>query len=187
MALAAARRVVGLWDDQYPTDEGPRSGLIALEEWVCEPGEESARRAVRLGNNVPSQFCSPDAFSASWAVTYATKCVTSEEPPGEWNPESEPRRMEGGYLGTCLHAMCRALSGMSVITFALGYSEDSSPPLSPEQAVREVRKVIQDELLPWLCGTWDPVKEPLRRRRELLAAARPAEPVDAARSLGRYP
>ncbi|MFY0566149.1 HEAT repeat domain-containing protein [Archangium lansingense] len=172
MALAAARRVVALWDDKYPDDEGPRSGLIALEDWVVAPTEENAKQAVRLGNNVPSQmFCAPDAFSASWAITYATMCVTSKEPPEEWNPNGKPRHMPGGYLGSCLHAVCRALSGMAVITMSFGSSADSPPPLPPEQAAQEVVKAIRNELLPWLCGTWDPVKEPLRRRRELLAAA----------------
>ncbi|WNG59298.1 hypothetical protein F0U59_34695 [Archangium gephyra] len=179
MALAAARRVVAHWDDKYPDDDGPRSGLIALEEWVDSPTEENAKRAVRLGNNVPSQmFCAPDAFSASWAVTYACKCTTDGEPEPEWNPEGEPRRREGGYLGACLHAACRSLSGRAVITMAFGSSEDSPPPLTPEQAEQEVKKAIRDELLPWLCGTWDPVKEPLHRRRELLAAARPPEPME---------
>lgn len=190
MALAAARRVVGLWDDSYPLDEWPRSGLLALEDWVCEPTEENARRAVYRGGNVPSQaFTAPDAFSASWAVTYATKCVTSEVPE-EWNPDGEPRRVAEGYLGYCVNAACSALTGRSVITWALGYSEDSPPPLPPEQAVREVHAAIQRELLPWLCGTWDPVKEPLRRRRELLEAARipePPAPLDIARTRGRYP
>jgi HEAT repeat protein len=190
MALAAARRVVALWDDPYPLNEGPRSGLLALEDWVCEPSEENARRAVYLGGNVPSQvFCAPEAFSASWAVTYATRCVTSEVPE-EWNPEGEPLRVPEGYLGYCVHAACRALSGRAVITLVLGSSEHSPPPLSPEQAVREVHAAILRELLPWLCGTWDPVKEPLRRRRELLAAARvpePPDPLDTARTRGHYP
>jgi hypothetical protein len=170
MALAAARRVAGLWDDTYPANEYPRSGLIALEDWVCEPTEQNAKQAVSRGNNVPSQFSAPEAFSASWAITYATQCVSSEPPPEEWNPDGPPRRIAGGHLGACLRAACRALAGMSVITWAFGFSEDAPPPLPPEQAAQEVRKAILDEVLPWLCGTWDPVKEPLRRRREWLAA-----------------
>ncbi len=168
MALAASRRVAGLWDDTYPANEYPRSGLIALEDWVCEPTEQNAQQAVSLGNNVPSQFSAPEAFSASWAITYATECVSSKPPPEEWNPEGAPRSIPGGHLGACLRAACRALSGMSVITWAFGYSEDAPPPFSPEQAAREVHRSILEEVLPWLCGTWDPVKEPLRRRREWL-------------------
>jgi hypothetical protein len=172
MALAAARRVAGLWDDTYPDNEYPRSGLIALEEWVCEPSEQSAKHAVSRGNNVPSQFSAPEAFSASWAITYATQCVSADPPPEDWNPEGPPTRVPGGHLGNCLRAACRALSGMSVITWAFGYSEDAPPPLTPEQAAQEVRRAILSEVLPWLAGTWDPVKEPLRRRREWLAAVR---------------
>jgi hypothetical protein len=37
------------------------------------------------------------------------------------------------------------------------------------------------EVLPWVCGTWDPVKDVLQRRRELLAR----EPVPP--STGSYP
>jgi hypothetical protein len=63
------------------------------------------------------------------------------------------------------HAACRALTGRSVITWVFGSSEDSPPPLSAEQAVREVHAAIQRELLSWLCGTWEPVKEPLETAR----------------------
>jgi hypothetical protein len=188
MALAAARRVAGLWDDTYPDNEMPRSGLIALEQWVCDPSEYQAEQAVYLGSNVPSQlFCAPEAFSASWAITYATHCVSSKPPPEEWNPEGEPTRIPGGHLGACLRAACRALSGMSVITWALGASEDAPTPLSPEQAARELHKAIVDEVLPWLTGTWDPVAEPLRRRRELIVPPRLPGPLDDARAAGRYP
>jgi hypothetical protein len=191
IALAAARRVAGLWDDVYPDNEYPRSGLHALEDWVCEPSAENAQRAVRLGNNVPSQFCEAGAFSASWCITYATLCAANAPPPMEWNPEDGTSRpSERGNLGTCVHAACRALSGLSVITWAFGSSEDAPAPLSLAQAAQEVRKAILDEVLPWLRGTWDPVKEPLRRRREWLAAVRPPEPegpLDAARAAGRYP
>jgi hypothetical protein len=190
IALAAARRVAGLWDDAHPGNERPRSGLFALEDWVCEPTEENAQRAVSLGNNAPSQLCAPDAFSASWAVTYATLCVSSAPPPEELTPEGELRPAHGSNLGACVHAACRALAGLSVITWAFGNSEDSSPPLSLEQAAQEVRSAILDEVLPWLSGTWDPVKEPLRRRREWLAAVRspePADPLEVARTTGRYP
>lgn len=187
MALAAARRVAGLWDDAYPDNAMPRSGLIALEQWVCDPSEYHAEQAVFLGSNSPSQFCAPEAFSASWAITYAVGCVSSRPPPVQWNPEGEPTRIPGGFLGSCLQAACRALSGLSVITWAFGATEDAPTPLLPEQAAREVHRAIVDEVLPWLTGTWDPVAEPLRRRRELIVPPRLPDPLEAARAAGRYP
>lgn len=58
------------------------------------------------------------------------------------------RCLEALGFGSCLHAACRALSGMSVITLAFGSNEDSPPPLAPEQTNREVRKAIRVELRP---------------------------------------
>jgi hypothetical protein len=78
---------------------------------------------------------------------------------------------------------CRALGSRSVITLALGSTEEP-PMLSPEEAAREVRKAILDEVLPWVCGTWDPVVDVLRRYRKLLDRPPAPPPIT---STGRYP
>ncbi|MDY7226767.1 hypothetical protein [Hyalangium rubrum] len=179
MALAAARRVVGLWDSSYALNDGPREALFALEDWVLDPSEVSARRAVNRGDLVPSQLSAPDEFSASWSVTFATLCAPTEEQRAEWAAHAQPLgSAEGGFLGSAVLSACRALRSASVITFAVGSREEPSR-LTMVDAVREVRQAIVAELLPWIRGTWDPVLDVARRRRELLA-----RPVA---STGRYP
>ncbi len=181
IALAAARRAVGLWEIQYSLNGSPRDALHALDDWLCDPNETSARTAVRLGDFIPSQLCAPSAFSASWATTFATLCVPTDEQRTEWMRGTEPLgSAEGGFLGSAVLSACRALGNRSVITLALGSSE-KPPRLSAEEAAQEVRRAIVDEVLPWLCGTWDPVLDVIQRRRELLAL----KPAPA--STGRYP
>ncbi|NMO21122.1 HEAT repeat domain-containing protein [Pyxidicoccus fallax] len=166
VALAAARRVLGLWEWQHPRHEGPRSALMAMERWLCAPADEHARGAVSHGDVVPSQAAtSPDAFSAAWSVTYATLCLPGFD-SSQHNLLGED---EGGSLGSCVYAACRALSRESVITWALGSSEESPTPLPPRQSAREIHQAILDEVLPWLCGTWDPVKDVPKLRDELRA------------------
>ncbi|MFL5349268.1 MAG: hypothetical protein ACJ8AT_31090 [Hyalangium sp.] len=181
IALAAARRVVGFWEVQYSLNGSPRDALHAVEDWLCDPNETAARTAVQLGDFIPSQLCAPSAFSASWATTFATLCVATDEQRAEWTRGTEPLdSAEGGFLGSAVLSACRALGNRSVITWALGDSEEP-PRLSAEEAAQEVRKAIVEDVLPWVCGTWDPVQDVLQRRRELLGQ-RPG-PV----STGRYP
>lgn len=181
IALAAARRVVGFWEVRYSLNGSPRDALHALEDWLCDPNETAARTAVELGSFIPSQLCAPSAFSASWATTFATRCLLTDEQRAEWTRGAEPlSAAEGGFLGSAVMSACRALGNRSVITLALGSSEEP-PHLSAEEAAQEVRKAIVDDVLPWVCGTWDPVKDVIQRRRELLGY-RPVAP-----STGRYP
>jgi hypothetical protein len=169
IALAAARRVAGLWETEYSLHGSPRDALHLLEDWLYDPNETSARAAVDRGDVIPSQLCAPAAFSASWATTFATLCVPTDEQRAEWARGTEPLgSAEGGFLGSTVLSACRALGNRSVITLALGSSEEPSR-LSEKEAAQEVRRAIVDELLPWVCGTWDPVKDVLLRRRELLA------------------
>jgi hypothetical protein len=181
IALAAARRVAELWENEYTLNGTPREALFVLEDWLCDPSETSARAAVQRGNVIPSQLCAPSAFSASWSTTFATLCVLTGEQREEWAQHTQPLgSAEGGYLGSAVLSACRALGSRSVITLALGSSEEP-PHLSDPQAAEEVRKAIVAEVLPWVCGTWDPVKDVIQRRRELLARA----PAPA--STGWYP
>ncbi len=168
VALAAARRVLWLWEYQDPNNSSPRASVMAMDRWVCEPTEAHAGSALDSGNFVPSQVASsPDAFSASWSVTYATLCL-----PGA---AKEPLLAEedGGHLGACVHAACRALSRQSVITWSFGHSEESPEPLTPLEAAREMRQAILDEVLPWACGTWDPVRDVPPLRAGLLGSGAP--------------
>ncbi len=165
VALAAARRVVGLWEYEDPMNDTPRRAVRALEAWVCEPTEPHAQRVASQGNFIPSQVASsPDAFSAAWAVNYAAACVPLETPP-KWPPSSLLDEEQGGFLGSCVYAACRALGRQSVITWSFGSSAHSPTPLTPLQAVRAVRQAILDEVLPWACGTWDPIQDVLARRQ----------------------
>ncbi|WP_141620456.1 HEAT repeat domain-containing protein [Myxococcus sp. AB036A] len=163
VALAAARRVLWLWESQDPNNDWSRRAVMAMDRWLCEPSEEHAAQVAEVGNFTPSQFCAPDAFSAAWAVNYACGCVPRPAAP------VAPRRTEEDPLGACVHAACRALSRRSVITFALGASEESPEPLSPHESARQVHRAIVDEVLPWACGAWDPVKDTPRLRKALRA------------------
>jgi hypothetical protein len=181
IALAAARRVVDLWELKSPLRGSPREALDLLEEWLCDPNDTTARSVVERGDVTPSQLCAPSAFSASWATTFATLCVPTDEQRAEWSRHAEPLgSAEGGFLGSAVLSACRALGSRSVITLALGSSEEP-PLLSEQEAAQEVRRAIVAELLPWVCGTWDPVKDVIQRRRELLV--RPPAPP----STSRYP
>ncbi|WP_164018082.1 HEAT repeat domain-containing protein [Pyxidicoccus trucidator] len=160
VALAAARRVLGLWEYQQPSNDGARRAVMAMDRWVCQPSEDHVRSARHHGNIIPSQMSSPDAFSAAWSVTYATLCLPSEEPASSQQALLE--ESEGGALASCVYAASRALSRESVITWALGGSQESPTPLQPHQATRELRQAILDEVLPWALGTWDPVKDTVR-------------------------
>ncbi|MCY1023336.1 HEAT repeat domain-containing protein [Pyxidicoccus sp. MSG2] len=168
VALAAARRVLGLWEYQQPNTEGVRRAVMAMDRWVCQPAEALVQDARLAGYTVPSQFSSPDAFSAAWSVTYATRCLPSDAPGDAQREENE-----GDALGACVNAACRALSRQSVITWALGSSEESPTPLQPRQAAQEVRRAILDEVLPWALGTWDPVKDVVRLADTLRAGGAP--------------
>jgi hypothetical protein len=173
IALAAARRVAELWENESPMGGSPREALDLLEEWLCDPNETAARNVVERGDVVPSQLCAPAAFSASWATTFATLCVPTDEQREQWGQPAQPLdSAQGGYLGSAVLSACRALGSRSVITLALGGSEDP-PRLSEQEAAQEVRRAIVNEVLPWVCGTWDPVKDVIQRRRELLAGPPP--------------
>lgn len=174
MALAAARHVVGLWDLHASSLSSPRSAVFALEDWLLEPSEDTARRAVLEGDHTPSQLLAPEAFSAGWAVRFATCCVAAPEQLEGWTRPPEPLEVAGGYLGSALHSACRALQGGSVITLALGAVGSGEEPsrLSPAESVERVRRAIVDEVLPWVLGVWDPVLEVRRHRQELLTELR---------------
>ncbi|KFE65419.1 HEAT repeat domain-containing protein [Hyalangium minutum] len=181
IALAAARHVAVLWENESPLNGTPREALDVLEEWLCDPHDTMGRRVVQEGNVTPSQLCAPSAFSASWSTTFATLCVPTDEQRSEWAPYAQPLgSAEGGFLGSAVLSACRALGSRSVITWALGSSAEPSL-LSEQEAAEEVRKAIVAEVLPWVCGTWDPVVDIIRLRRELLE--RPPASVNT----GRYP
>ncbi|GEN11720.1 hypothetical protein SAMN05443572_11582 [Myxococcus fulvus] len=156
VALAATRRVLGLWETQHPNNDGPRRAVMAMDHWFVEPTEANAAQVAELGNLTPSQFCAPDAFSAAWAVTYASRCLARTS-------------TDEDALSACVQAACRALSRQSVITFALGTSQEPSEPLGPLEAARQVHRAILDEVLPWACGAWDPVRDTPRLRATLRA------------------
>lgn len=181
IALAAARRVAVLWENESPLMGTPREALDVLEEWVCDPNDTLGQRVVREGNVTPSQLCAPSAFSASWCTTFATLCAATDAQRTEWAPYAQPlESAEGSILGSAVLSACRALGSRSVITWAMGSSAEPSL-LSDQEAAEEVRRAILAEVLPWVCGTWDPVVDVIRRRRELLD--RPPAPT----STGRYP
>ncbi|WP_238536511.1 HEAT repeat domain-containing protein [Stigmatella aurantiaca] len=169
IALAAARRVVELWDNAYPLQGMTREALFAIEAWLFEPSEETARRAVTASALFPSQFSEADAFSAAWATTYASLCIPTAEQRTEWKTLSLPLNVEGEFLGSAVHSACRALQGqpVGVMTFGLGGSGEPSR-LSKTQAAGEIRRAIVEEVLPWILGTWDPVLDVYRARRTVL-------------------
>lgn len=47
--------------------------------------------------------------------------------------------------------------------------QEPSAPLGPLETAREVHRAILDEVLPWACGTWDPVRDTPRLRATLRA------------------
>ncbi|WP_426751193.1 HEAT repeat domain-containing protein [Myxococcus sp. Y35] len=164
VALAAARHVLWLWESQDPNNDYSRCTIMAMDRWVSEPTEAHAERVAGMGNFIPSQFCAPDAFSAAWSVNYGSRCVPRPTASSASAPADEE-----DPLWACVHAACRALSRRSVITWAFGASEAPSEPLSPRDSAREVHRAIVDEVLPWACGAWDPVKDTPRLRKAMRA------------------
>ncbi|GHG72862.1 hypothetical protein [Comamonas sp. JC664] len=164
VALAAARHVLWLWETQDPGNTYSRRTLMAMERWLCAPTEAHAAEVARTANFIPSQFCAPDAFSAAWSVNYGGQCVPLPLESKVMAPDDD-----ADPLWACVRAACRALSRRSVITWALGASIVASEPLSPEASAREVHRAIVDEVLPWACGAWDPVKDAPQARAALLA------------------
>ncbi|MCP3142385.1 hypothetical protein [Pyxidicoccus xibeiensis] len=166
VALAAARRVLGLWEYQDPTNDGPRRAVMAMDAWLQSPTDALVDSAVYDGHVVPSQAATPPhAYSACWSVTYATRCLPREEPRDSDAPPLHED--DGDPLGACVWAACRALSRQSALTGSFGSTEDSPDPLTPLQSAREIHQAILDEVLPWAHGTWDPVKDVARLRDEL--------------------
>ncbi|MFP2957193.1 hypothetical protein ACLEPN_05005 [Myxococcus sp. 1LA] len=154
VALAAARHVLWLWESQDPNNDYSRCTIMAMDRWVIEPTEAHAAEVIGMGDFIPSQFSAADAFSAAWSVNYCMHCV-----PRPAASSVPVRPDEEDPLFACVHAACRALSRRSVITWAFGTSQASSEPLTPQDAAREIHRAIVDEVLPWACGDWDPVKD----------------------------
>ncbi|MCP3063901.1 hypothetical protein LXT21_34505 [Myxococcus sp. K38C18041901] len=168
MMLAATRRVMRHWDDEHPEDDGPRRGLAAMEDWVCAPTEESARRARRASNLVPSQMSAPAAFSASWSLANGSRCIPLSGPVSLEESDTYDRALRGG-----LSTASRALSGPAWSNGVFGTSARAQERLSPWEAVRALHRAIQEEVLPWALGTWDPVCD-VRRERSRLDESLPA-------------
>ncbi|AKQ67248.1 hypothetical protein A176_004160 [Myxococcus hansupus] len=164
VALAAARHVLWLWETQHPDNTYSRSTVISMERWLCEPTEAHAAEVASTANFIPSQFCAADAFSAAWSVNYGGQCVPLPPDAKVMTPDDD-----ADPLWACVRAACRAMSRRSVITWALGASIVASEPLSPEASAREVHRAIVDEVLPWACGAWDPVKDAPQARAALRA------------------
>ncbi|MFP2924162.1 hypothetical protein ACLESO_02880, partial [Pyxidicoccus sp. 3LG] len=180
VVLAVARRVLGLWEYQDPHNDGPRLAVMAMDAWVLNPGDALVDTAVREAYVVPSQVAtSPEAFSACWSITYATRCLPREVPrPSDAPPLHES---DDDPLGQCVWAACRALSRQSVITWALGSSEESPEPIPPPLAAKLIHQAILDEVLPWAHGTWDPVKDVAHLKDELEGRGWKMEPPESER------
>ncbi|QSQ13172.1 HEAT repeat domain-containing protein [Myxococcus landrumensis] len=165
IVLAASRRVVGLWDVEYPDNEWPRRGLQAMEGWVGDPTEAAARHARHEASLYPSQLSAPAAFAAAWAVTHASRCIPVEGPV-----EPHERDVDDGALRACLQSATKALSTSMGDLGPLGGNQRAPDGLSASEAVRVLHRAIQDEVLPWALGTGDPVVE-VRRERDRLDRA----------------
>ncbi|WP_338863842.1 HEAT repeat domain-containing protein [Myxococcus stipitatus] len=161
IVIAAARRVVGLWDVEYPDNEWPQRGLQALESWVCDSTEAAARHARHEASLYPSQLSAPAAFAAAWAVTHASHCTPVEGPV-----EPHESDVDDGALRACLHSATKALSTLSGDLGPLGGSQRAPDGVSPSESVRILHRAIQEEVLPWALGTWDPVVDVRRVRSE---------------------
>ncbi|SET60597.1 hypothetical protein SAMN05443572_102862 [Myxococcus fulvus] len=162
MMLAAARRVMRHSDDEHPEDDGPRRGLAAIEDWVCAPTEEAARRARRDSNLHPSQMSTPAAYAAVWALANGSRCIPLSGPVSLEESDTHDRA-----LRACLSAASRALSVSTWGTGEFGTSTRAQGSLSPSEGVRALQRAIQEEVLPWALGTWDPVRDVRRERRRL--------------------
>ncbi|WP_408889283.1 HEAT repeat domain-containing protein [Myxococcus faecalis] len=162
MMLAATRRVMGQWDDEHPEDDGPRRGLAAVEDWVCAPTEEAALRARRASNLVPSQMSAPAAFSASWSLANGSRCIPLSGPVSLGESDTYDRALRGS-----LSTASRALSGPAWSNGVFGTSARAQERLSPSEVVRALHRAIQEEVLPWALGTWDPVRDVRRERIRL--------------------
>ncbi|AGC48040.1 hypothetical protein MYSTI_06767 [Myxococcus stipitatus DSM 14675] len=162
IVLAAVRRVVGLWDVEYPDNEWPQRGLQAMESWVGDPTEAAVRHARHQASLYPSQLSAPAAFAAAWAVTHASHCLPVEGPVEPHESDAEDRALQA-----CLQSATKALSTLAGDLGPLGGSQRAPDGLPPSDAVRVLHRAIQEEVLPWALGTWDPVVDVLRARDRL--------------------
>ncbi|WP_342376095.1 hypothetical protein NVS55_33185 [Myxococcus stipitatus] len=160
IVLAAARRVVGLWDVEYPDNEWPQRGLQAMEGWGCDPTDAAARHARHEASLYPSQLSAPAAFAAAWAVTHASRCIPVEGPV-----EPHESDVDDGALRACLQSATKALSTPVGDLGPLGGNQRAPDGLPASEAVRVLHRAIQEEVLPWALGAWDPVVDVRRARR----------------------
>ena len=167
LCVAVARLAARVWDSQGPDNDGAQSSLLALEAWVETPDAAHQRAALEVGLHYPSQLLAPEPFHSAWSIHYAALMVMDAEARRERFDEA--RRPEGDhFLPSCVGSAYRALTGGATTTVesAMDCALSLSP--TPARAVDLLHGAMVDEVLPWARGEWDPLRDVMRARRQLL-------------------
>lgn len=147
---AVARDVLPLVQEWYlqPYDAIP---IHALEDWLCSPSPENARRRAEARQWVrwPTQGWEGNSTFAARAVAYACDAEVEQSNPGAtlrealsaWQGHSSNRCPRDRFAGTDRPF---DLEG-----------------LPPDDAIRHVRRVVRAWVVPWALGVADPILEPL--------------------------
>ncbi|MBZ4331718.1 hypothetical protein NR800_07950 [Corallococcus interemptor] len=171
LCVAVARVAARLWDRHGPENDGARSTLLALEEWVLAPDEEHQRRAMEIGLFVPSQLLPPELFNAAWCLHAATLMVADAARRVVGFTGLKPRQPEH-LLAACAFAAYRALRSGACMTVDEGWRDSTlTRSRTADEALALLHRAMVDEVLPWARGEWDPLRDVLRERRRLLREA----------------
>ena len=171
LCVAVARIAARLWDRHGPENDGARSALLALEEWVLAPDVEHQRKAMEIGTFVPSQLLASELFNAAWCLHYATLMVADADKRHVGFTGLAPRDPEH-LLATCVFAAYRALRSGACMTLDEGWRDSTLTwKRTPDEALALLHRAMVDEVLPWARGEWDPLRDVLRERRRLLTEA----------------
>jgi hypothetical protein len=168
LCVAVARIAARLWDRHGPENDGARSSLLALEEWVLAPDEAHQRKAMEIGLFVPSQLLASELFNAAWCLHYATLMVMDADKRVVSFTGLTPREPEH-LLATCAFAAYRALRSGACMTVDEGWRDSTLTwKRTPDEALALLHRAMVDEVLPWARGESDPLRDVMRERRRLL-------------------
>ncbi len=160
-AIAAARRVVHLWEQAYPHDCRPQAAIEAVENWVicpCPSHRTAAQEAERdassaalyPGRRDTRAFEPPvglgGAINAASAAALAARGVSDPAFADAWR-----------LWESCVNAL---LLGEHPALFEEP-RRASDPDLvrAHSDADRTIREAVQREVTPWLAGREDPVRQ----------------------------
>lgn len=135
IGIAVARFTLGRWEQVFPRDLRPREAIEAAEDWLLCPCSDHAARCARRANYTDAAtdhgWETPEPVAADEAAMEAEACARMAADP---RPEAWFYDVVGNRLRP-------------------------SPHMTELPEWSEVLPAVRAELLPWLCGTGDPLAE----------------------------